>query len=484
MSRDLIITPYSRVEGDLRIHLSLEDKTVTEARASGVMFRGFEHILRGHHPEDAIVYTPRICGICCISHSVASSLALRAVSEDFSPSPAGEIATNIAHATENVMSHITQFYLYFLPDLLSNRFSSFSMYDEIRKRFTPFEGTSTLQAIRERKKFLEILGYLVGKWPHTLAIQPGGITKSIESSDIYHVQGILKDFTAYIESRLVGMPLRKYLEIDTEERLEESLLNERDTLSDMGLFYMAARELELLELGRGPGRFISGGAYPFQEDGHFFQPGYWDGELEPLDPGNISESITHSFFSDGNEFSSPFEDRSEPSPEKESAYSWAKAPRYRKQVVEVGAIGRQVVSAEPLITDLYGRYGSTVFTRVFARLHEAIILLAAMEEWVSRLDSCADYYVKNKLKDNARGTGITEAARGFLGHWIVVKEGKISNYQVITPTAFNCSPRDHRDRPGPVEQSVTGTVVASENDPVEVDIIIRSYDPCLVCTVH
>ncbi|MBI5184997.1 MAG: nickel-dependent hydrogenase large subunit, partial [Nitrospinae bacterium] len=68
----IIISPFNRVEGDLKIKVELRDGRIFEAKASGVMFRGFEYILKGHFPEDALVYTPRICGICSISHSVAS----------------------------------------------------------------------------------------------------------------------------------------------------------------------------------------------------------------------------------------------------------------------------------------------------------------------------------------------------------------------------------------------------------------------------
>lgn len=87
-------------------------------------------------------------------------------------------------------------------------------------------------------------------------------------------------------------------------------------------------------------------------------------------------------------------------------------------------------------------------------------------------------------KDDARGVGLNEAARGALMHWIVLKGGRIDNYQVITPTAWNISPRDDADQPGPIEQALVGTPVVNPADPVELGHVVRSYDACLVCTVH
>jgi Ni,Fe-hydrogenase I large subunit len=76
------------------------------------------------------------------------------------------------------------------------------------------------------------------------------------------------------------------------------------------------------------------------------------------------------------------------------------------------------------------------------------------------------------------------AARGALGHWVRIQDGAIADYQVITPTAWNASPRDSAGVRGPLEQAVIGTRIADVNNPVELGHIVRSFDPCLVCTVH
>lgn len=80
---------------------------------------------------------------------------------------------------------------------------------------------------------------------------------------------------------------------------------------------------------------------------------------------------------------------------------------------------------------------------------------------------------------------MVEAARGSLGHWLEVKKGKISNYQIIAPTTWNFSPRDEQGVPGALEQALEGAPVREgEKDPVAVQHIVRSFDPCMVCTVH
>lgn len=63
-------------------------------------------------------------------------------------------------------------------------------------------------------------------------------------------------------------------------------------------------------------------------------------------------------------------------------------------------------------------------------------------------------------------------------------QGKIKNYQVITPTGWNASPQDDMENPGALEKSLTGLPIEDEGNPAEIDHVIRSYDPCLVCTVH
>ena len=481
MSKTLTIAPFNRVEGDLKIKVEIRNGVLTDAMVSGVMFRGFEKILKGRYPEDALVFTPRICGMCSISHSVASSNALKSVSEKFSPSENGRIARNICHAVENVMSHLSHFYLYCAPDFLNEKYKKLAVYSHLLDRLLPAKGSSFVNILNERKRFLEILGLIAGKWPHTLALQPGGITKSLSSSDILRILGVLEQFCSVVETVLLGMSMNDYLRIKSIAEFESSFSQNE---SDLGLFFAFAMDAGLTRMGKGQGMFISGGSYPQAENEFYFPRGSWDCGLSALDTEEITESVKYSFFESPNSSARPAADISEPKWDKPGAYSWCKAPRYKGKVVEVGPIARQVISGDPLMTELFMKYGSTVFTRIFARLHETVKLLSEMRLWIERLEPNGNYYSKNVLKETASGYGITEAARGFLGHWINVNNGRIKNYQVITPTAWNASPRDEKGVHGAMEQSLINTPVEDEQNPVEIDHIIRSYDPCLVCSVH
>ena len=82
------------------------------------------------------------------------------------------------------------------------------------------------------------------------------------------------------------------------------------------------------------------------------------------------------------------------------------------------------------------------------------------------------------------GIGLVEAARGMLGHWLCVRDNRIYNYQVITPTTWNFSPRDSAGNPGVLEKSLTGLEIEDSENPVEMNHVIRSFDPCMACTVH
>jgi hydrogenase large subunit len=93
------------------------------------------------------------------------------------------------------------------------------------------------------------------------------------------------------------------------------------------------------------------------------------------------------------------------------------------------------------------------------------------------------------VPDEAIGCGFHEAVRGVLSHHVVIKGGRIDNYQPYPPTPWNASPRDSFGTPGPYEDAVQGSPIFEENgaDAFKgIDILrtVRSFDPCLPCGVH
>ena len=84
----------------------------------------------------------------------------------------------------------------------------------------------------------------------------------------------------------------------------------------------------------------------------------------------------------------------------------------------------------------------------------------------------------------AKGIGMVEAPRGALSHFIVIKDKKIENYQLVVPTTWNASPRDPQGQRSSYEESLIGTPIADPKNPLEVLRTIHSFDPCLACAVH
>ena len=77
-----------------------------------------------------------------------------------------------------------------------------------------------------------------------------------------------------------------------------------------------------------------------------------------------------------------------------------------------------------------------------------------------------------------------EAPRGALGHWVVIEDGRIANYQMVVPTTWNASPRDSAGTPGAYEASLEGMELADPKVPLEAMRTIHSFDPCMACAVH
>ena len=483
MKKTIEISPFNRVEGDLKISVEIDNGRVINAHAAGVMFRGFEIILKERDPMDALVFTPRICGICGMAHSTAASNALKSAFKAEIP-PNGYLARNIAFACENAMSHPTAFYALFAIDFANKKYADIPEYSELVKCFAALKGSSYIGAVKERKRFLEILGLFVGKWPNTLAFQPGGTTKPIIMSEITRSLGILADFKNFVEEVMLHCSIERWLENKSLKDVENWLGEHSHLNGDLGLFIKVGRDLGLEKIGKGPEKFLSYGVYDLPDGTTWLPSGYYDGDFHHFNQNLISEHIKHSWFNGYEGGKHPLEGITLPDADKQGAYSWAKSPRYDNNVVEVGPLARLIIDKDPLIIDLAKNFGTNVYTRTLARLHETVRLIKQMEKWILEINPDEPFYIKPIIPENAQGIGLTEAARGALGHWINIENGKIKNYQVITPTAWNISPRDSNDNPGAIEQALIGTLVADEKNPVEVAHVIRSFDPCLVCTVH
>jgi len=179
----------------------------------------------------------------------------------------------------------------------------------------------------------------------------------------------------------------------------------------------------------------------------------------------------------------------------EKNYTWSTATVHEENGhLEAGPLARELIYGgdhmeewqyrDGLVLDMYKKMGgANVLLRHFARMHEVKSIYRQMERCLRELRLDEPFYIKPKEQDG-QGWGATEAIRGALCHWIEVEGGKIKNYQIIAPTTWNVGPRSAEGERGPIEEALIGTPIADPSDPVEVGHVARSYDSCLVCTVH
>ncbi|MDP2678528.1 MAG: nickel-dependent hydrogenase large subunit [Rhodoferax sp.] len=497
-TRRLVLGPFNRVEGDLEVQLEVADGRVTQARVNAPMFRGFELMLVGREPMDALTIVPRICGICTVSQSVAAARALANACGVVMP-PNGMLATNLMLACENLADHLTHFYLFFMPDFTGKAYHGRAWQAQTQQRFAALAGSPTgggihsRQALAARARWFELIGTLGGKWPHTGAILPGGSARAIEAAERVRLLARVREMRAFLEQTLFGTPLEEVAALDSLAALQG--WRSRAAGSDLALFLDIADDTGLARLGIGPGRYLSYGAYAQADGGHALAHGVWDAarqQVRPLDTQHITEDPRHAWYAEDASASAlhPMLGRTLPQADKTGAYSWNKAPRLAGQVLETGAIARQLVDGQPLIRAAVLAHGGCVSTRVLARLLEIARIVPLMEQWLLALQPHAPFYETHALPDQAQGIGLTEAARGALGHWLRIDKGRLSHYQIVAPTSWNFSPRDAAGTPGALEAALVGAPLdctvdnAAGNTSVAVQHIVRSFDPCMVCTVH
>ncbi|MFO1272079.1 MAG: nickel-dependent hydrogenase large subunit [Rubrivivax sp.] len=483
----LVVGPFNRVEGDLEVQLEVAEGRVAGARVVAPMYRGFETMLTGRDPHDALVIVPRICGICSVSQSVAAASAL-ADAAGVQPPPNGRHAINLMLGCENAADHLAHFYLFFMPDFTREAYAARPWFTEAQRRFAALAGEQAKKAVAARARWFELMGTLGGKWPHTQSVLPGGSSRAIEPAERLRLLARVREFRAFLERELYAAPLEEVLTLDGLSALQR--WHAADPLrGDFRLWLSIAADAGLESLGRGPGWLLSYGAW-IQPDGTpRIARGLWHesaASLHEVDTGAIREDATHAWLAEGTEGPRhPREGLTLPQPDKPGGYSWNKAPRLGGRVVETGALARQVVRGHPLARDAVARHGATVFTRVLGRLLELAAIVPLMEEALAALQPREPFFVPAPLPAEAEGAGLAEAARGALGHWLRVEGGRIAGYQIVAPTSWNFSPRDAEGRPGALEQALVGAPVgAGEVTPVAVQHVVRSFDPCMVCTVH
>ncbi|MHB8294714.1 MAG: nickel-dependent hydrogenase large subunit [Acidimicrobiales bacterium] len=512
---ELHVSPLGRVEGDLDVRVTIDDGAVSSAWTTAGMFRGFEMILRGKDPQAGLIVTPRICGICGGSHLYKSAYALDVAWKTHLP-PNATLIRSIAQACETLQSIPRYFYALFAIDLTNKNYARSSLYEECVRRFAPYVGTSYQPGVVLSGKPVEVYAMFGGQWPHSSFMIPGGVMCAPTLAEVTRSISVLEAWKdAWLEGQWLGCSIDRWLENKSwDDMLAWVDENESQHDSDCGFFIRYCLDVGLDKFGQGVGNYLATGTY--------FEPSLYEnptidgrnaalinrsgifanGEYAEFDQARVSEDTAHSFYK-GSGLLHPFDGVTEPIDPTAGAaqgkYSWAKSPRYNVPgqgyvPLEAGPLARRMAAAgpgagphqdnDPLFLDMYNRIGPSVMVRQLARMHEGPKYFKWARQWLDRIDLKESFYTKPVEHAEGRGFGATEAARGALADWIVIEDGKIANYQVVTPTAWNIGPRDGDGKLGPIEQALVGAPIADVEDPVELGLVARSFDSCLVCTVH
>lgn len=246
------------------------------------------------------------------------------------------------------------------------------------------------------------------------------------------------------------------------------------------------------------------------------------GNVLPLDPQKITEYATSAWYTyaDGDVGLHPAVGETTvaytgPKPPFDwlgdsEKYTWSKAPRYDDHVVQVGPLARVMLAYAQghertleLVDEMKSAAGikveqfNSTAGRAAARALEAVTtaehLSEIFGEFVENLKKgdikvfdATKWEPKTWPKDSA-GFSLVEVARGMLGHWVQVTDGKVAHYQAVVPTTWLAGGRDAKGQPGPYEEALSGTgdhPLHDAEEPLEVLRTIHSFDPCMSCGVH
>jgi len=455
MTKKIVINPVTRISGFMEIQVDIESNQVVDAKTEGLMFRGFEKMLNGRSPFDAVYFTQRICGICSTAHSMASTLALE---DAFGvvPSEQGRYLRDIIHGCEFLQNHIRHFYQYTIPDfvklpedypLFKAEHNDFRLPREKNERLVK-DYFDSLDLSRSAHEMLAVLG---GKAPHNHGVFIGGITTQATTDKIIQIKSILHSIYKFINDRM---------------------LPDVNTIAEYYSDYFS--------IGRGYGNLLSFGCFNGYKDlgTLYVNPLVYTGGITSVfNPDNITEEIDYAWYKDGQNADKPFEADPEADMSKPLAYSWVKAPRYNNLPFESGPLARQWLSGEY-------RNGISTMDRTIARVLEARKIASIMNILVENLIPGASVQKEYIIPEIGVGKGLIDTTRGALGHWLKVNNQVISFYQIITPSAWNLSTRSNSDVKGTAEQSLIGTPIKDINNPIEIGRTIRSFDPCISCATH
>jgi Ni,Fe-hydrogenase I large subunit len=364
-----------------------------------------------------------------------------------------------------------------------------------------------LEALDWQRDVIKIHALLGGKNPHPQSYVVGGMAMGVDPNS---------------PTALTTRRLSEVAELIAKAKAFVDNVYIPDVLAVAG-FYK-----DWAGIGAGIGNYLAYGDFP-QDDSGLPSGLYLPrgrilnrdlSKIESVEHTGVAETVSHSWYTyDGGDdaLKHPWDGVTDPKyagpkPPYETLegydkYSWLKAPRYDDQPMEVGPLARMLVAyasghgdVKPAVDSVLFKLGvgaDALFStlgRVAARAIETQLIASKLGEWLSALEANLDtgdlaiadttQWEPGSWPKEARGWGMEEAPRGALAHWVVVKDQKIDNYQLVVPSTWNGSPRDGQGRRGAWEEALVGTPVVDPARPVEILRTVHSFDPCMACAVH
>jgi Ni,Fe-hydrogenase I large subunit len=363
-----------------------------------------------------------------------------------------------------------------------------------------------LDALDWQREFIKMHAVLGGKNPHLQSFLVGGMATPVDP-----------DSQAALNTHTIA-------------QLQSLVASARDFVSRVylpDLLAIASFYKDWAGHGKGVGNYLVFGDYPEDDTATpqlFIPQGIIRGrdlsKIEPFDRAKVAEYITHSWYRyEGGDAVSLHPLKGETSPNytgpdppyerlnTDSKYSWLKSPRYSDEPMEVGPLARMLVAyvsgharVKTLVDDTLKKLSvgpEALFStlgRVAARGIETLVLAEKMRDWDDALAAnmaAGDLRIHDNSKweprtwpSEASGSGLHEAPRGALSHWVNIQNGTIANYQCVVPSTWNAGPRDAKGRRGPYEEALIDTPVADAEKPIEILRTVHSFDPCMACGVH
>lgn len=449
--KHIVFSPVTRLSGLLSVEVVLDKCYISEANASSTMFRGFEWIMRGRHITDAVYMTQRVCGICSLAHGAAASYLLDDVYDNELTENA-QLLRNIMYAADFLQNHIRHFYIFSLPDFVEMPdCPPFQGQNLVDGRFNSQDNSRIaghyISAIKAAQESHQILALFGGKAPHQHSFVHGGVAVEPTVDKINQAIALLKNIQNFIMTKMIP---------DTN--------------------LIAKAYSDYFFIGLTPRRLLSFGLFKFgrKNERMVIQGGALDktGICRP-EANMIHEEISHSWFT-----TDAANQEIVPDPHKSGAYTWVKSVKYADKYYQVGPLARMIINNK------YQGATSTM-DRIVARSFEALYITELMAYWLNNLEPGKVPLKQNDRIIKSETISITDAMCGVLLHSIKIKDEQVDQYNIITPTAWNFSPKDAQGNRGPVESALVGTEIQNLNMVNTIlGRIIRSFDPCIACATH